>query len=155
LRVNHANRGPPITLCVQRDPAARATSNWILMPLIKNKDVKIGEHTYRIGLIPADIGNWCATQMLSGKSATFDTFRAIQGYLLAHCQVLMAEGGGGEPVAVKIYADGKWLVPKLELEYDLDTVSELTREAMSFNFDGFFEKLEARGLITRPTPATK
>jgi hypothetical protein len=67
----------------------------------------------------------------------------------------MAEGGGGEPVAVKIYADGKWLVPKLELEYDLDTVSELTREAMSFNFDGFFEKLEARGLITRPTPATK
>lgn len=125
------------------------------MPIQKTKDIKINDHTYRIGLVPADIGNWCVTQMLSGKISNFDTYRAVQGYLLAQCHVLMAEGGAGDPVPVKIYADGKWLVPKLELEYDLDTVSELSREATSFNFDSFFEKLEARGLIVRPKLATK
>ena len=106
----------------------------------KFKDIIVGTTEYRIGLVPADVGNWIVLQMTGGKASDFDTFKKIQTFLLERCSVY--RGGDGARVPVKVYEAGRWLVPDLDLEYDLNALNSIITEALTFNFDPFFERLK-------------
>ena len=84
----------------------------------KFKDVKIGEETFRIGMVPADRGNWAVMMLAGGKSEDPDIFQKIQDLLLSSIQVY--RGSGGVSLPVKMYDPSRrdeagspdpWLVP--------------------------------------------
>lgn len=110
------------------------------MPKDRFKDFTLKDQTYRLGLVPADIGNWVITQITTGKSADFETFQKIQAFLFERISVYKGEGDTHLPL--KIFDGGRWLVPDLDLEFDTDAVSSLFEAAMEFNFDPFFQRLQ-------------
>lgn len=112
----------------------------------KFRDKTINGRDFRIGLVTSDIGSWIALQMTAGKAADFEVYRQIQGYILSECSLYQMKDGNRIPM--KIFADGRWLIPELELEYDLDTVDSLYMEALDFNFTPFFEKRKPKNPAT-------
>ena len=90
------------------------------MPKDTFKDVTIGDQRYRIEILSADVGNWCATQLAAGRSSNFDIFTKIQGLLLGRCMVYR----GDTNVPMRIYdvdhrtpegLPAPWLDPNLEI----------------------------------------
>jgi hypothetical protein len=133
-------------------PDITILENWRLtVPKERFKDFTLNERTYRLGLVPADIGNWIITQITTGQSAKFENFSKIQAFLFERISVYKGEGDARLPL--KIYDGGRWLVPDLDLEYDTDTISSLFEAAMEFNFDPFFQRLQ-KTLSAVPTSDT-
>ena len=125
----------------------------------KFKDVTVGGRDYRIGLVTASVGNWIVLQLTGGKAAEIEVFTKIQHYLFDLISVYKGDQAGTR-LPIRIYDDGQWLVPDLDLEYDLDTVNTLYGEALAFNFDPFFERQKkladaAKALISNQPPSQK
>jgi hypothetical protein len=117
-----------------------------------------GEREFRIGLVTASVGNWIVLQLTGGKAAEIEVLTKIQHYLFNLISWYKDQEGARVPL--RIYDDGRWLVPELDLEYDLDTVNTLYGEALAFNFDPFFERQkklveEAKRLISNPPLSPK
>lgn len=97
-------------------------------------DVEIGEHRYRISRLPARAGAWILSLALKeaqGKLSESE-YANIQQYLLSVCSRFK----GDHPMPV-LKSDGSFAVK--DLEYDLDTVVKLQKEAKDFNFADFFD----------------
>lgn len=109
------------------------------MAIEKFKDVTINGVDYRVGLVTALVGDWIARQLPLGmKNLTPETWTKIQYHLLETCSwYKVAPDGTRGPM--KIFSNGKWLVPSLDLEYDKATVNALCERALEFNFDDFFK----------------
>ena len=116
------------------------------MAIERFKDITINGRDFQVGLVTAHVGNWIVLQLAAGKASDFDTFTRIQNFLMSVCSSYVERNG--ERFALKLFADGKWMVP--DLEYDLDTVNGIYKEALAFNFDPFFEKL-----TKEPTPTSE
>ena len=116
----------------------------------KFKDVTIGSEVFRIGVVPADRGNWAVMMLAGGKSEDPDIFQKIQDLMLANIQVY--RGREGASIPVKMYdpmrrEDGggtpdPWLVKDLDIASDVDLFNQLILEATGFNFDPFFERVK-------------
>jgi hypothetical protein len=106
----------------------------------KFKDVTINGREYRVGLVTALVGNWIIE---SGFQHAKDPaiYERVQSHLFSACSVYREKDGAKVPM--KLFAEGRWLVPDLDIEYDLDTVQQLFKAAFDFNFDPFFAKLAA------------
>lgn len=122
------------------------------MPIERYKNVTIGEREFRVGLLSAAKGSWVITQMVSGRATEFDVHQKIQDFLFSECFIV--KHADADPIAIRIYGAGRWLVPDLELEYDLDTVTELEAAAFEFNFGPFLRKLQAQAMKTQETAAS-
>jgi len=119
----------------------------------KTKDVVIGDHTFRIGRVRADLGNWIVWQFQNGDFRKESVFPTVQAYMFDVCFRMKPVGGppngmmpGGaaqaaQTMPVKCYdaASRRWLIP--DLADDIWTVSNLFNEAIDFNFADFFRKL--------------
>ena len=121
-----------------------------------------GEREFRIERVTASDGNWIVLQLTGGKASDRDIFDKIQTYLFNRISVFKEKAGARLPL--RIHDEGRWLVPDLALEYDLDTVNTLYGEALGFNFDDFFErqrllmaaeKEAAKALISNPPASQK
>lgn len=108
------------------------------MSIERFKDVTINGHQFRLGLVNAMVGNWMTIQMSAGKASDLDTYNRMQNYFFNECSVYRGE----PPVPMQLYHNGRWMVPDLELEYDLDTVNALFWACADFNFTPFFKKRE-------------
>jgi hypothetical protein len=93
---------------------------------------------FRIRRVTANNGNWIVLQLTSGRVVNEDIFTKIQNYLFNPMTYL--KDVDGSLIEVKMYENGRWLVPQLKLEYDLDTVNDLYSEALAFNFNDFFAR---------------
>ena len=67
----------------------------------KFKDVTVGDEQFRVGVVPADRGNWAVMMLAGGKSEDPEIFQKIQDLLLANIQVY--RGSGEVSVPVKMY----------------------------------------------------
>ncbi len=114
------------------------------------KDVTINGREFRISAVPALDGTWIIAQMGLRAYGDPEVYRRIQDCLFGAISVL--RDVGGERVPMKIYEGGRWLVPDLELEYDLVAVQELYTEALEFNVGPFFTRMGFASAST--TPAT-
>ena len=110
------------------------------MAIEKFRDVTINGRDYRVGLVTALVGDWISRNLRRGMTMGEDTYAKIQGYLLSTCSIYQEAQATGARVPMKLYDNGRWLNPSLDLEYDLDTVNRLCEECLSFNFDDFFKK---------------
>jgi len=117
------------------------------MAIERFKDITINGRDFQVGLVTAHVGNWIVLQLAGGKASDFDTFTKIQNFLMSVCSAYVEKNG--ERFALKLFSDGKWCVP--DIEYDLDTVNALYKEALAFNFDPFFEKLMKEPTATSET----
>jgi len=115
----------------------------------KFKDVTIGEETFRIGVVPADKGNWAVLMMMGGKSEDPIIFQKIQDLLLSNIQVFRGKDGASLPV--KMYDPARrddagnpepWLVRDLDIASDVDLFNKLILDATGFNFDPFFARVK-------------
>lgn len=88
--------------------------------------------------LPADIANWIVLQMAKGTFTELDTYQQIKTYLFNLIQVYEPVAGAA-PIRKAIFKDGKWLDPKLDLEYDLETVNALFQEAVDFSVGPFLK----------------
>ena len=64
----------------------------------KFKDVKIGDEQFRIGVVPADKGNWAVMMLVGGKSENPEIFQKVQDLLLSHIQGIPARHGASLPM---------------------------------------------------------
>lgn len=112
------------------------------MGIEKFKDVNVGGHEFRVGLVSALIGDWCVSQMMSGNVSNQEVFAKIQAYMLDVCSVYV--DAGEERIPKKVFANGRFLVPELELDFDLQLLYDLVEEAMKFNFTPFLLKMEQK-----------
>ena len=114
----------------------------------KFKDVKIGDEQFRIGVVPADKGNWAVMMLAGGKSEDPVIFQKIQDLLLSNVQVYRGKDGANIPVRMydplRLDDGGNpdpWLVKDLDVASDVDLFNRLIIEATGFNFDPFFERV--------------
>jgi hypothetical protein len=117
------------------------------MAVDRYKDVIVGGTKFRVGLVTALIGDWIVNQMLAHKHSDMDIYRKIQDYLFQECSVY--QDVNGVPIPKLIYQGGRWLVPELDLEYDLLKMRDLMSEALDFNVGPFFERLKAAAVEAR------
>jgi hypothetical protein len=99
------------------------------------KDVTIGEHKYRIGRLPASAGTWIVSLVVKEIQGTLSEAEhaKIQRHLLSVCSRFK----GDHPMPI-LKADGSYAVKDDHLEFDLDLVMKLKKEARDFNFADFF-----------------
>ena len=115
----------------------------------KFKDVKIGDEQFRIGVVPADKGNWAVMMLVGGKSENPEIFQKVQDLLLSHIQVFRGKDGASLPMPMydptRLNDAGHpdpWLVKDLDIASDLDLFNQLILASTGFNFDPFFERLK-------------
>ena len=118
----------------------------------KYKDVKVGDEHFRIGVVPADKGNWAAMMLVGGKSEDPAIFEKIQSLVLSNIQVFRGKDGASLPIRMydseRLDDNGKpdpWLVKDLDIASDLDLLNQLFLKATEFNFDPFFERVKREG----------
>jgi hypothetical protein len=110
------------------------------VPIERYKDITIGDRTYQVGLVTALTGDWIARTLRLGlKNISEANYQKIQTYLLEQCSVY-EEAPNGVRLPMKIFQGGRWMNPKLSLEFDLITVNKLCEAALAWNFDDFFLK---------------
>ena len=111
----------------------------------KTKDVTINGVNFRIGLVSALIGDWIINQMMAKTATDEKVYSRIQAHLLGVCSLLVGTPDG-EPMPMKVFAEGRWLVLKQcpEMEYDSDLLHDLMNEVEAFNFGPFLQKLGSR-----------
>ena len=117
----------------------------------KTKDVEIGGKRFRIGIVPAAIGNWHAMQVVSGRALRDrEVWEQVQDLLLSYCWTYQDTQTG--EVAIRFYNGERrdesgekapWLVPGLAIESDISLFNKLTMEASDFNFDPTLERVKA------------
>ena len=112
------------------------------MPIERFKDVDVNGRKFRVGRVLSDIGVWIMLQIEGRKTSDPDVYAKIKNHLFNLCS--SCEDIDGTVIPRRVYADGKWLIPELELDYDAETVKEIFEASMEFNFGGFFEKLLAK-----------
>ncbi|HXS93026.1 MAG TPA: hypothetical protein VN736_00385 [Candidatus Limnocylindrales bacterium] len=112
------------------------------MPIERFKEIQLNGQTFRVGRVPSDVGVWIMLQIEGRKTSDQEVYAKIKNHLFNLCSY--CEEIDGSVIPKRIYADGKWLVPQLELDYDAETVKEIFEASMEFNFGGFFEKLLAK-----------
>ena len=115
----------------------------------KFKDVKIGDETFRIGVVPADKGNWAVMMLAGGKSEDPEIFQKVQELLLSNVSVYRGRDGASLPI--RMYDPARtddagrsdpWLVKDLDIATDVDLFNQLVMMALGFNFDPFFERAQ-------------
>ena len=106
------------------------------MQIERYKDVTVEGRDFRLGLMTAKVGAWCALQIASGNVTDEAVYEKIRTYLFNEISVYLDKAG--ERIPMRIYNNGKWLMP--EFEYDLLTSDGLFWAAMGFNFDPFLAK---------------
>jgi hypothetical protein len=99
------------------------------------KDVPIGEHKYRIGRLSARTGSWILTLSIKELQGSLSEseYSNIQQHLLSVCSRFVND----HPVPV-LKVDGSFSPKAADLEYDLDALLKLQKEAKDFNFADFF-----------------
>ena len=117
----------------------------------KIKDVEVGGKKFRIGIIPAAIGNWHAMQVVSGRALRDrEVWEQVQDLLLSYCWIYQSTQTGEVPI--RFYNGERrddtgekapWLVPGLAIESDVSLFNKLTMEASDFNFDPTLERVKA------------
>lgn len=114
------------------------------MAIDKFKDVLINGREFRIGLVTADIGNWIIHQITAGNSGDIGVYEKIKRYLLCACSYYQPMPDGSKSPMRILNEEGRWLVPDLDLDYDLDSFYHIYEEALDFNFTPFLKKLVER-----------
>jgi|SRR6185437_340084 len=104
------------------------------MPIELTKNITIDGREFQVGRVPANVGQWIVVQI--DRFSDEAVFNKARNYLFNACSYIKQVDGA--PVPMKMYHDGKWLLP--DLEYDLETVSALFREAFDFNFGPFLKR---------------
>lgn len=109
------------------------------------KDVTIGGRTFRIDVMNARVADWVITAMGSGAYSNRQTYAEIQDELLTTVSVYgPADGNGGVPVPMRLFAKGKWLDPEVNLDKEPETLTALLLEAMDFNLNPILRMLKAK-----------
>ena len=111
------------------------------MPRERFKNVTINDREYRIGLVTALEADWILNVGLTHATVE-GIYERVQNKLFSECSVFLEKGG--ERIPVKIFDSGRWLVPDLGLDYDLDSVEQIYEAALEFNIGPFVEKRKAR-----------
>lgn len=96
----------------------------------KFKDVTINGMKFRLGVPSSRDGVWIITAMQAGKYTEPQTYARIQDIVLNKVQYIRPVNG--EEIPQPLYFNGKWLVPDLNLDSDVDTAFKLTEEAIEF-----------------------
>ncbi len=118
------------------------------MPIEKFKDITVNGRDFRVGLVSALIGDWIVSQVGLKKYGDPEVYQKVQYHLLETCSAYIEKGGARVPM--KIFSNGRWLVPDLDLEYDLQAVHDICAAALEFNVGPFFKKLMAEGKTADP-----
>lgn len=97
------------------------------------KDIEIGEYRYRISRLSAKTGTWMLSLAIKDMQGTLSEaeYANIHQHLLSVCSRFKGE----HPMPI-LKADGSVAVK--DLEYDLNAVVKLKKEAKDFNFADFF-----------------
>ena|ERR1035438_1354780 len=106
------------------------------MSIERYKEQTIEGRDFRIGLVTASVGNWVIAQIYGGRAGNSEVFDKVKNYLFNEISVYIEKSGVRAPM--RIYDNGKWLMP--EFEYDLELNYQLYGAAMAWNFDPFFER---------------
>lgn len=126
----------------------------------KFKDETINGMRFRIGLPSAVDGSWIASLLVAGSLLKVrDNHQKAQAILLSNCQYLRPvdkdDPSKGE-MPQKVYGEGRWLIPDLDLETDTDTVWQLFDTALEFAVGPtarrYLEKLEKAAAEAQNTP---
>lgn len=96
---------------------------------------------FRIGRVTAEVGSWIMTEMSAGTIHEPEVYRKITYHLFNLVSVYQNMADGSKS-PMRVYQDGKFLVPELDLEYDLETFQMLYKKAMDYNFAPFLAKLK-------------
>jgi hypothetical protein len=123
----------------------------------KTKDVEIGGRRFRIGIVPAAIGNWHAMQVVSGRALRDkDVWEQVQDLLLSYCWIYKQTHAGEVPIRFyngerrdETGEKAPWLEPDLAIESDVSLFNKLTMEASDFNFDPTLERVKAEIAVTK------
>lgn len=109
------------------------------------KDVSIGDRTFRIDVMNARVADWVITAMGSGAYSNRQTYAEIQDELLTTVSVYgPADGNGGAPMPMRLFAKGKWLDPEVNLDKEPEVLTALLLEAMDFNLNPILRMLKAK-----------
>jgi hypothetical protein len=94
------------------------------------------ERRYRLGLVTAAIGIWIVRQVLEDAVKDPEIDMKVKNYLFSEMSIYNDQG-----IPMRLFGEGKWLVPKLDLEYDTEAYHTLYKQAYKFNFDPFMRKI--------------
>jgi hypothetical protein len=108
--------------------------------MAKTKDVEYKGRKFRLGLPSARDGNWIINMMLANQHLAPANYDRIEKLLLNKVEYLRNTDGLDMPL--KMYFNGDFLIPDLEI--DSDELNFLFLEALKFLADPTLQRLVAQ-----------